>query len=542
MDLIKLAYADEDENSLDHSSFVHHIASSKVVSIDKIPSSVVLSQTQNNVFWKDTPGRSQSFRDQQTSIPKPSEKRFSQTTNLSSQRSLKPSSKLHSFNLYDRDDNDVWYTPKPSSTIIDTYSQVRVKKSSVTIQFKESKSVEAGLKDRNVGMQYISLGSFPIWYKTKVKHETKFWVSGVVVDKTSKIVDENQNFILNICDLRDLDRTYGVILQDNAIEAFSVTPVGVLVDVITPNVMQGEVSGIINFLVTNASQVSHVAEAKDFGNCKHKGENGTNCLAVVNTRDCSFCTYHAPFEFKAVKCGTGGSNDVNNKHAASFFGKKNISPVQPKLGTGHNSDSVKPLNQHETRFKKSDDLLLKKRVCLNDNTCDVFQIKELLPAKMSRTKLKKIGISRQNIQKSSPQKEIHPKKNAPESLMLTQNEPISSLCDIKTNPSQGKIEFEFEFQDFPNSDNYDDDVNQHKLWSRDSIGQADIKPTNECIKTTAVMCRPCKYVAESQTEFCKDQLHLIRLVRARKQMFTCKNCGNQVMSFNHLQRQRKRIQ
>jgi minichromosome maintenance protein 10 len=59
------------------------------------------------------------------------------------------------------------------------------------------------------------------------------------------------------------------------------------------------------------------------------------------------------------------------------------------------------------------------------------------------------------------------------------------------------------------------------------------------IPTTAVMCRACKYVALSQSDFCKKERHPIRVVKANKRFFKCKDCGNRTMSLDRLPKRRE---
>ena len=59
------------------------------------------------------------------------------------------------------------------------------------------------------------------------------------------------------------------------------------------------------------------------------------------------------------------------------------------------------------------------------------------------------------------------------------------------------------------------------------------------IPTSAVMCRECKYVALSQSGFCKEKRHLIRIVKANKRFFKCKDCGNRTMSLDRLPKRRE---
>jgi minichromosome maintenance protein 10 len=54
------------------------------------------------------------------------------------------------------------------------------------------------------------------------------------------------------------------------------------------------------------------------------------------------------------------------------------------------------------------------------------------------------------------------------------------------------------------------------------------------IATNAVMCRECKYVALGQSDYCKEKRHQIRVVKATKRFFKCKDCGNRTMSLDRL--------
>jgi len=59
------------------------------------------------------------------------------------------------------------------------------------------------------------------------------------------------------------------------------------------------------------------------------------------------------------------------------------------------------------------------------------------------------------------------------------------------------------------------------------------------ITTTAVMCRECNYKALSQSDLCKGKNHSVRVIKALKRFFKCKECGNRTMSLARLPERRK---
>ena len=49
-----------------------------------------------------------------------------------------------------------------------------------------------------------------------------------------------------------------------------------------------------------------------------------------------------------------------------------------------------------------------------------------------------------------------------------------------------------------------------------------------------VTCHICNYTAYKQSELCKQSNHLIKVTKAKKRFFECKNCKKRTQSFDRL--------
>lgn len=56
------------------------------------------------------------------------------------------------------------------------------------------------------------------------------------------------------------------------------------------------------------------------------------------------------------------------------------------------------------------------------------------------------------------------------------------------------------------------------------------------IPTTAYVCIQCKYLAQSASDFCREENHPLKAVKAKKRFFECKNCKRRTTSLDKLPR------
>ncbi|CAL8072045.1 unnamed protein product [Orchesella dallaii] len=594
-------------------------------------------------------------------------------------------------------DNNVPYKPNTGLAIIDPYSRIRIVKSTISIFFDETVTAEAVLKERNIGMEFVSLQTFSFWYRGKGKDCKMFWISGVLTKKTAgvrKSAKGNDYSIWELNDLKDLDKKYSVFLFGSSSSASSLTamPVGSLIDITAPAVMQDASSGAIKFSINNAGQVRFIATANDFGYCKSKKKDGNNCSNVVNTWECSFCVHHASSELKKMNIGASkngkaaknglfpnksfiGESQQSLKQqgivVADFgrgpvgtstmydtnksFGGKTATIARPtyssrmSLQGGSNEMKKNPLkfgNPDTVTFikngggdhpllkkepipvlvKKPLDLNPKKTKHLTDKDRELLQMLDSnsqssiefevsdsqsheknskvvkgAPANSAVSDLITTSIvnnpnaaSRNFMQflmlQNAPKDQVDMTSNHKSTQLATltmsrakvtsmqkalafvkQNGPLSkadpnavankkrkleadggSQSSQKPGPSkkrsnsknaQIEVEFDFDSEDFKKILNaksaHDHELDDIQLDEKFSLLEKKEALENKLlntfsIETNAVMCRQCKYVALSQSDFCKEQMHQVRVVKAKKRFFKCKDCGNRTMSLDRL--------
>ncbi|OXA58463.1 protein MCM10 homolog [Folsomia candida] len=209
-----------------------------------------------------------------------------------------------------------------SQLIIDHFSRIRLFKTSISLYLEEGMTQESVLRERNFGLQYVSLLNFTFWYRTKGAETKNFWTSGVLVRKqpgVRKSAKGNEYSLWEVNDLKQLDKSWTLFLFSSAVSAPSLADirVGSLIDITTPSVMDSNKGGPIKFSINNSNQVRLVGSAKDFGFCQSKRKDGKDCTAVVNTWECCTCIHHATSELKKMKSGAS-SKKRERKPGVSF--------------------------------------------------------------------------------------------------------------------------------------------------------------------------------------------------------------------------------
>jgi len=206
-----------------------------------------------------------------------------------------------------------------SQYIIDYFSRIRLYKTSLALYCDDSMTPESVLKDRNMGLQYVSLMSMNLWYRTKRgdNSEKNIWTSGVLARKqgSRKSAKGNEYLIWEINDLKELEKSWTVYLFSGAATSSSLSgiPIGSLIDLTSPSIMADgkSNSGALKLSVNSCNQVRVIGTAKDFGYCRSKRKDGKDCTSVVNTWECDVCVYHASAELKKL-------NYKKNKSAGAF--------------------------------------------------------------------------------------------------------------------------------------------------------------------------------------------------------------------------------
>lgn len=615
---------------------------------------------------------------------------FSGTSSATSTSSSWSSSQLELTKAIQKDSN-VPYKPDNSLIVIDPFSRNRLVKSTLNIHFEGSVTAETVLKERNIGLEFVNLSTFPVWHKGKGRDTKNFWVSAVLSSKSPgvrKSAKGNDYSIWEISDLKNLDKKFTLFLFSAASSSnVSATPVGSLIDITTPSIMQDSENGTIKFSVNNGSQIRFIGTAKDFGYCQSTRKDGKKCTMVVNTWECSFCIHHASAELKKLNIGkkkgksksapmfpnksfNGGGWESQQSlkdqgvTVANFgtrpFGNQGPTSSRASLGGSSrmalqggkqemqknplkfgNPDTVKfvansgdhpllkkdpvpkavrkslDLNPLRTRHLTNKDRellqmldsqaasstssskggqsqqsqssqdnckkqstsaingpptvvsdMITNAIVNNPNAAsrnfmqyltlqhapkDQVQLSSsnkstrIAPLVMNREKVKSMQKALNFVKAHGPITKSNPNDvtGRKRKASSQQDLPTSSKKSSRSNAKNCKIDVEFDFE----SDEFKkiltaksahdeelDDIQKdeyfEKLEKKEALENKLLSTYS--IETNAVMCRQCKYVALSQSEFCKDQLHEVRLVKARKRFFKCKDCGNRTMSLDRL--------
>ncbi|CAG7824360.1 unnamed protein product [Allacma fusca] len=531
-----------------------------------------------------------------------------------------------------------------SDTVIDPYSRISIFKASVNLYCDSSMTVEAVLKDRNLGIHYVNLMALNNWYRTSGKDNKKFWTSGVLTKKlnSKKSAKGNDYAIWEINDLKDLKTNWTIFLFGGSSTAPTLmdTPIGAFIDVVTPSVLDSS-GGPLKLSVTNPTQIRHIGTGRYFGYCQAKRKDGQNCTVVVNTIECGVCIHHASGELKKLNRKSQSSKaaptkkfnnfkeaaeDVTGVITANFGGpvvpKKKVNArmeLQGGLQSLH-KNSLRHGNHSSISFEQPKQSLLPPKVEKKDEVKEPLkldpqktrhltdkdrQILEALGTKNVESDLpcmlaqnpnagsrnyiqylaqKQYQLDKARMAKSEQQqmegygetigmnREMldrmkkalnYVRKNGPitkandsSKKRKLEGSPGSSQSSsqmtskaLKGNSSKTvgkpKIDVVFDFD----SDEYKkilnakskhetllEEVQQEEYFERLEKKEAiENKMLNTfTIATNAVMCRECKYVAVGQSDYCKEKRHTIRIVKATKRFFKCKDCGNRAMSLDRL--------
>lgn len=178
------------------------------------------------------------------------------------------------------------------SVISDPNTGVLVLKSSINIDFNPSDTI---LKDRHVGMEYVSITNFTNWYKSRDSDQCGFWTSGVLIGKSLELQKNssgNFNSIWEISEDPEKNKQAEIYLSRDVADALRNTLIGAVVDITNPDLTQDPLTGDVRVLITRTEQVLYIAHAKNFGFCKAVTKNGKKCTSIVKAWKCSFCIKH----------------------------------------------------------------------------------------------------------------------------------------------------------------------------------------------------------------------------------------------------------
>ena len=549
-----------------------------------------------------------------------------------------------------------------SDTVIDPHSRISLFRNSINLYTDSSTTVEAVLKDRNMGIPFVNLMSFTNWYRTSGKDQKKFWTSGVVTKKLSSTRTSgkgNEYTIWELSDLKDLTTSWSLFLFGGAASSPSLlaVPVGGFVDLVGPSVMDSK-DGPLKFSVAKGDQIRHVGTGRYFGFCQGKRKDGKNCTAVVNIQECGFCIHHASGELRKLNFGQskakkqgGGAPKANGGGGGSFGpfpeertpGTKTISfgappkgnqkqkprmelqggsqnmtrnslrvgnhpsisfeqpknPVLPKIKKPEEKEPLK-LDPNKTKHLTDKDREILEALGAKDSNSDLPHLVAQNPTAGSRNYLQylaqkqyqldakrakskeempgygqSIGMNRQvldsmkkalnyvrskgTIPKANPnalpgnkkRKLVDSDQPGPSGSPSAPPSDQSDASKPKRAKANIEVEFDFESDEFKKILNAKskhesllEEVQQDEYFEKAVKKEAleNKLLTTFTIDTTAVMCRQCKYVALGQSEYCKENRHQIKVVKATKRFFKCKNCGNRTMSLDRLPKHRKSSQ
>jgi minichromosome maintenance protein 10 len=255
--------------------------------------------------------------------------------------------------------------------VIDHFSRIRLYRTSIALYFDDSMSPESVLKERNLGLQYVSLMSLNLWFRTKKGDEKNIWTSGVLVRKQPgmrKSAKGNEYAIWEVNDLKEVEKCWSLFLFSGAASssALMALSIGSVIDITSPSIMDGSSgsssnSGTLKLSVNNANQIRLIGTAKDFGYCRSKRKDGKDCTAVVNTWECNVCVHHASSELKKMNYKKSKSNVSFDKppkfgetKSASFSSEPNQEGVvtmnfgKPASGSGMRKHTGSTLSQQPT--------------------------------------------------------------------------------------------------------------------------------------------------------------------------------------------------
>ncbi|XP_022197249.1 protein MCM10 homolog [Nilaparvata lugens] len=187
----------------------------------------------------------------------------------------------------------------------------------------------------------------------------KDWiVIGVVVAKSAaKESKKGNNFcVWTISDLRMGLKTASLFLFGNAYTQLWKRPVGTVIGVLNPTVMdQSQRDNVEACLsVYSADQVMVIGQSKDFGICKARKNNGDRCTMFVNKSSCEVCIYHVEKEYKKFSNRSdlqsptsGGLQKLRNK----VLGKNEVFYAGQSFSAIKSKQSKKTIEKDKNRLR-----------------------------------------------------------------------------------------------------------------------------------------------------------------------------------------------
>lgn len=121
------------------------------------------------------------------------------------------------------------------------------------------------------------------------------WVTGGVIIRKfiTKSQKGNPYCIWTLTDLHGDIKTITVFLFGSAYKEYWKLTLGAVIGILNPSVLENKNDkSEATLRVDRSDNIMLFGDAKDYGICKSKKNNGENCTAVVNKANCEYCIYH----------------------------------------------------------------------------------------------------------------------------------------------------------------------------------------------------------------------------------------------------------
>jgi hypothetical protein len=168
---------------------------------------------------------------------------------------------------------------------------------------------------------------------------------------------------------------------------------------------------------------------------------------------------------------------------------------------------------------------------------------EAEPVSMNRETIRNMKKALDFVKLNGAIQKTNPNALKRKAHSLGSNTSNSSKVSKKSSKGGIEVEFDFKSEEFQKVLNAKSAHEEHtsELAQEEYFGNLVKKEAIEnkllntfSVATNAVMCKVCKYIALGQSEYCKELHHQIRVVKATKRFFKCKDCGNRTMSLDRL--------
>ncbi|XP_071442899.1 protein MCM10 homolog [Hetaerina americana] len=215
----------------------------------------------------------------------------------------------------------------------------------------------ASMQDKLVGRKLVTM-SFIQNHINNGDLDADWVTIGVIVQKSNvqKSQKGSQYSVLTLSDLKIGLKKVSLFLFSGSFKAHWKNPVGTVIGILNPSVLNNRDSGSIATLsVNNAQKIMVIGTSKDFGYCKSWKKNGEKCTAFVNMGDCEYCVYHVQTEYRKysqrseLQSPTGGSlqalkNKILGKNEVFYGGKSFIADKKVSKHKAKDQQRLKKLS------------------------------------------------------------------------------------------------------------------------------------------------------------------------------------------------------